>query len=790
MLNSESNFLFSTGKVFYPYEIEQSLRFNDNDTPYLNNVFSSSGDRKTWTYSFWYKSSVSGLSARFIEGYSSSSEWTTFRITPTGSLAFSYYNTSLLVDVDIVNLLRDTSAWYHIVCVVDTTQATDSDRIKFYINGVRQTNYGTTTWPSLNQQLTVNSNVSHNISRFQTDNTNNIDGYLAETHFIDGQALSPTDFGEFKNNVWIPKAYEGTYGTNGFYLDYSNGADIGADYSGNANDFTATNLAATDVMLDSPTNNFCTLNPNNYRRGFSAGDTIYQEGNLQVRHDDTINASLNSATMGVSSGKYYFEFVMTVDGGVVRVGVHEGDQDLAGEGTLYRDTGEQWVDGSESAYGSSYNTTDIVGVAVDADSGEVTFYLNNSSQGTITTLSPSPAIPLSYADKGTTLVFNFGQDSSFAGNKTRQGNTDSNGIGDFYYAPPSGYLALCTANLPEPAISPLNGEDPSDYFNTVTYTGNGSTQSISGVGFQSDLTWIKNRAAADSHVWTDIIRGVGEILSSDSTAAESTDSDTVTSFDSDGFSLGADVKVNTNTESYVAWNWLADNTTGSSNTDGTITSTVSANTTSGFSIVSYTGNGSSGSTVGHGLGVKPDIVIIKRRSNTASWLVVTDVIDGSADFLYLDLTDAKTDSATLSLDTDTFTVSSGTSNNGSGDDYIAYCFASVEGFSKVGVYTGNGSSDGPFVYTGFRPARSMIKRTSLSGTNWGIRDNIRNEYNPEIKNLKANSSDAEADATGEPIDFLSNGIKLRGTASNINTSSETYLYIIFAEMPFKYTNAR
>jgi hypothetical protein len=363
-------------------------------------------------------------------------------------------------------------------------------------------------------------------------------------------------------------------------------------------------------------------------------------------------------------------------------------------------------------------------------------------------------------------------------------------VGDFYYAPPSGYLALCTANLPDPAIDPAKDDVPADYFNTVLYTGTGvDPLAITGVGFQPDAVWIKSRSNALSHNIYDAVRGVSKRLQTNLTNAESTVSG-VKSFDSDGFTLGADTNDTnfTSGNTYVAWSWLAGNGT-SSNTDGSITSTVSVNQKAGFSVVSYTGTGAA-ATVGHGLGVKPDVTIIKRRNAVVDWVVYTDIIDGSWDFLALNTTAAKGNTTVFSADADTFDFSASSNvANVNGADAIAYCFAEVEGYSKFGSYTGNGSTDGPFVYTGFEVAWLLIKRTSNTD-HWFLWDNVRDAYNVSSKALLPSSSLAESSITGDELDLLSNGFKLRTTNAIANGSGETYIYMAFAENPFKYANAR
>lgn len=331
-------------------------------------------------------------------------------------------------------------------------------------------------------------------------------------------------------------------------------------------------------------------------------------------------------------------------------------------------------------------------------------------------------------------------------------------------------------------------DKPSDYFNTKLYTGNGSTNAITGVGFQPDLIWIKDRdTSGNSHIWTDSVRGNTKNIYSNLTNAEGTKTDRVTSFDSDGFTLGADASqgANDSGSSQVSWNWLASNTT-TSNTDGSITSTVSANTTSGFSIVSYTGTGNANETVGHGLGVAPSMIIVKRRTGDAGdWRCYHKSL-GEDYLIRLNLTNASLDNPSWNDTAPTSSVFSiGTNGdvNTSGGNHIAYCFADTS-MSKMGSYTGNGSTNGSYIHLGFKPAWIMVKRTSASGDNWIMFDNKRDEFNVTERKLEANDSGAEAISASHKVDFLSNGFKMRAIGAGSNASGSTYIYMAFAENPF------
>ena len=329
---------------------------------------------------------------------------------------------------------------------------------------------------------------------------------------------------------------------------------------------------------------------------------------------------------------------------------------------------------------------------------------------------------------------------------------------------------------------------PTDYFNTKLYTGDGtSSNAISSVGFQPDWIWIKNRTLAGSwHYLFDSIRGANKTLYSNLTAAETTDTNNLQSFDSNGFTVGSNADVNGNTNSIVSWNWLASNTT-ASNTDGSITSTVSANTTAGFSIVSYTGTGAN-ATVGHGLGSAPSMIIVKNRSLVKDWVIYHKSL-GNTKFLEFTTSGEQTASNRWNSTTPTssvFSLGSDNGANGSGNSQIAYCFAEKKGYSKFGSYTGNGSADGTFFYTGFKPAFIIAKRTDTTAV-WGMYDNKRtNSFNPQNGGLAPDLNVAEF--TDVDIDFISNGFKIRDTDATINASGGSYIYMAFAENPLVGTN--
>jgi hypothetical protein len=335
---------------------------------------------------------------------------------------------------------------------------------------------------------------------------------------------------------------------------------------------------------------------------------------------------------------------------------------------------------------------------------------------------------------------------------------------------------------------------PSDYFNTKLYTGNGGTNAQTGVGFQPDLTWIKCRDDTHNPNWFDAVRGVTKRISSHSTAAESTVATSLTSFDNDGFTLGSDGGQNFNSNTYVAWNWLASNTT-ASNTDGSITSTVSANTTSGFSIVSWTATNANGATIGHGLGTTPAIVITKRLNGTGDWLVGGSAIDtargGANSLLLLNSTSAMDSNSEVyqTFSSTTFQVGVNAGSFANGATLISYCFADKQGFSKFGSYTGNGNANGTFVYTGFKPAFVIFKAThSTTSESWLLLDTVRQPSNVNNRRLRPNTSDVEDTPTANNVDLLSNGFKIRSSDNRLNGNGHTLIYMAFAEAPLVGTN--
>jgi len=677
------------------------------------------------------------------------------------------------------------------------------------------------------------------------DTSNPIDLYLlADDPGAEGTSGLSVDFLSDGFQIKTTSAAINASGGSYIYMAFADtrNAAFWKDTSGEGNDWQPNNLVFNDVVPDSNSNNFATMNilDDNY----ASPKFSYSEGNLKYTYGytgagfDRVFGSI--AISPNDTNKYYFEFTGNVTNEQMQWGVVSTDS-LA-YSVADRDNGLsatanasqlRWVsylsapylyriDSSTTDEGTLLTTSngnaangDIYSLVYDADAGKFYAWFNgveftgqNYAAGTSlwATMDTSKTymVMMYQGDGGVTtksgnMTANFGQDSSFAGAKARQGNTDANGLGDFYYPVPDGALALCTANLPRGAINTLNDETPEDYFNTVLYSGNSTNNTPITVGFQPSMTWIKTRSVVRDHRLMDAVRGATAGVYPNLTNAEG--GSPLISFDTDGFTLNNTDNYNNSGETYAAWNWKAGGT-GVSNTDGSITSTVSVGATSQqnwFSIVSYTGNNTDGATVGHGLGVVPSLIITKSRSATSLTGWMTKHKDLASNYnVALNKTDAAWNPSSngwvgdLTSDT-TFSLENGTVNgnnaNQSGVTYIAYCFANAENLCRVGSYVGNGSTDGTFVYTGFRPAFLITKH--ISSGNWAMWDNRRDPENVIDNLLYPNLSHAQNTGT-DRFDFLSNGFKCKNTndANAWNASGVEYLFLSIAEQPFKFANAR
>jgi hypothetical protein len=779
------------------YNLTNSLRFRSSASAYLNRTPASDGNSNTWTWSAWVKRGSLGTNQNLFGAGADGSNYEFLQFS--GSDVLNY---ALIVgDVGIESLsttavYRDPSAWYHIVLARNGATRT------VYVNNVSVLSGGSSSAVGF-----INQADPHAIARRAEVAVRYFDGYMTEVNFIDGQALTPSSFGETSatTGVWQPKKYAGSYGTNGFYLPFtdnsalttSSNVGLGKDFSGNGNYWTTNNISITagvtyDSMTDVPTltsataSNFAVINP--LENLFGAAFTV-SEANLKATATTTL-ASLATIALP-SSSKYYFEYLCN-GGESNEVGLYA---ESTNEWRTYDKGGQKYSPAGYAAYGASWTTNDLIGVAVDMTSGKLWFSKNGVYQA-----SGDPAAGTNAAFTDVNTAFATEPPFFYAGayNGT---HTLNFGQRPFAYTPPTGFVALNTFNLPTPTIGATASTQAGDYFNVVTYTGNDvNGRSITGFGFNPDFVWVKSRNITENNVLSNTVTGGGQTLYSNLTIAEQTNEagGYIASFVTDGFTVSAggvsDNAVNDLNDTYVSWAWRASNATAVSNTAGSITSTVSANTSAGFSVVTYTGTGAN-ATVGHGLGVAPSMVIVKSRSIVDNWRVGHNYLNnGSSPWNYsliLNATVANLLDSTIWNNTaptsSVFSIGTDATVNQSSATYVAYCFSEVAGYSKFGSYTGNGSTDGTFTYLGFSPKFIMLKRTDTT-ENWIIYDAARDTYNVAGKELLPNSSAAEGTYT--ILDFLSNGFKLRNSAGSVNASGGTFIYAAFAETPTKFANAR
>jgi len=564
--------------------------------------------------------------------------------------------------------------------------------------------------------------------------------------------------------------------------------------------------------------NFCTFNSIS-----KVGSITFSGGNTKSVHANNQASTIHDSTFDIpKTGKWYFECRFAnnnTGGGLVSMFVlYDRATEYIGEGTFTNQGGNYityygyqngiYIGSSLTNYTSNIGTQAgaIVGCAIDRDNNHMWVSVNNTwingtpdfSDGTNKVASPTAGADYGLAFSGAGgsssafWICNFGQASDFLGTETAQGNADANGFGDFYYAPPSGYLGICSGNLPISAdIDPAQTDNdiPQKQFNVLTYNASGG-DSYTGLGFKPDLVWVKWRGGSQSHGIFDSSRGTSKVLNCDTQTAEATSSG-LTSFDSDGYTMGN--SYNQSGREYVGWCWRANGGVTSSNSDGATASVVQANTKSGFSIVTYTGfSGASGtSTVGHSLQKAPEFIITKSRNSDSRWWVQHVGLSAVTKTILLNSSAAEGDYSsygTLSAPTSSvFSINGVEGIGGSARNYIAYVWHSVEGFSKFGKFEGNSNADGPFVYTGFRPRFFWIKEID-NADDWVAYDTARNTANTgSSKVLNFDNANAEDDSSGRTVDVLSNGFKIRTSNSTINASA-TYIYGAWGSVPFRYNN--
>tara|TARA_Y100001938_G_scaffold128217_1_gene181787 strand:- start:2054 stop:4618 length:2565 start_codon:yes stop_codon:yes gene_type:complete len=835
------------------YDIDNSVRFNRSESPTLSKTFASAGNRRTWTFSVWVKLGDLDLGGQLgiFGAYTSNSDTANIQLDGAGGeFHWEHYAGSYAGGLQVTKrVLRDPSNWYHLMIAYDTTQSTASNRIKLYINGTHHTELvtgGSHGQPAQNYEGKINTATEHLFGK--VNGTYHFDGYMAEAYFIDGTAYAPTAFGEVDEDYghWKPIKFEGTYGSNGFYLDFKNASSLGNDANG-SNNFAVNNISSHDQTTDTPTNNFAVINSieDVYPPSDDSATTV-SEGNLRVTNTANAAACMRRATFGMDSGKWYWEVLRNNTSGS-ETGTTLGIMPAAaGLGTTSNYIGASGSNekggigfyGSGSTSGlnnggtingdmSAQAANSVIMFAYDCATGKMWVGYNgtwrssgNPATGanpwatfTDTVVTKSPAFQY---HNNVEYVVNFGQEGTFTGRKTAGGNSDDNGYGNFLYDVPAGFLALCSKNLPEPAVK------PKEHFKTVLYTGNGSTNAVTGTGFTPGLTWIRARNSSNYNAESyDIARGATYSQALASNGVEYQHSNTLGSFDSNGFTLGAHAGINNNGTTFVSWNWKMGGSP-SSNSNGSITTNVSANQSAGQSVLTYSGTGTT-ATLGHGLSDTPDLILLKVRNFSASgqgWVVGTDAQEpkklhsGTFDMTdtgNLDSTSVWVDETIwmdgANLNNITFSVEGGHPRcNVNTYNYLAYCFHNVEGYQKIGGYDSGaggaedgvgGAISGTFVYTGFRPAMVYIKAFDKT-QQWVTVDSTRQPHNKKRGSGSADGSrqvlylstvNTETVGEGITIDFCANGFKCRERDSWFNDYRYCYFYYAVAEYPFKYSNA-
>ena len=799
------------------YEVDFSLRFATESSTYLSRTFTQPGTSTKWTFSAWVKRGKISTTQYLISAATTSPTTANdniffdssdrINVSTGGSRGgLNLCGTDPATDMNKISnaVFRDQSAWFHLVVAVDTTQSTAANRNRVYVNGTEITSWSTNTNITQNAGTCMTGMTTRNIGRDASGATSYFDGLLADVVLIDGTQFTPSAFGYADSNgYWRPKETIGTttsqptngpFGTTGFRLDFASTTLGGNDRSGRNNDFTTNNFGSDmvdDQFIDTPSHSYAQLNSEMLWAGTHSKATV-RRGGLESYHAGLFRAIGNYQMV---SGKWYWETTYLGFGLQPCIGVSTSTGYLsgaaryagetAGSGASYCSTGLLYTGGAGASFGSTFTTGDTIGVAFDADTGKLWFAKNNSWQASgdpaagtnqAATLIGGlyfPAFGVTNLDNEgavTQLRTNFGQ----GGTSTAPYRADAGG--KFSYAPPSGFKALSTINLPSVTIP-----KSSEYFDVLTWTGNATDpRSITGLNFQPDFVWAKARSnAAFFHNLTDSIRGVAKTFYSNATNAEVANNACgyLSAFLSDGFTASAgtgsgcvgsygNTDFNNNGDTYVAWNWKE-------------------SATAGFDVVTYTGDGASDKVISHSLNSAPEMIIVKRRDSTASWAVGHTSLTNWNWYLLLNGTNAQTGDATVFTSTpssSTFSVGASTTVNASGGTYVAYLFDEKAGFSKTGTYAGNSSTDGPFLWTGFKPRFVLWKRVDSTGS-WAIFDSARDPFNVAGRFLLSDTTGVEG--SGSYVDLLPNGFKLRIGDANNNATGGTYIYMAFAEQPFK-----
>jgi len=827
---------YGTNGFYLPFKTASNWSgYFDGSNDYLSVPSNSAWQYGTGDFCVegWFLGTTAGsLSNQYLFGRYNTSVSAYGALQLANSTSFYWYYGSGGAYGFTLGTALTTNRWYHVAVSRSGTS------LRFFLDG---TQVGSTQTDNTNYGGTAEFRV---INAHQSSATY-FPGYISNVRVVKGSAVYTSNFTPSTSqltaitNTVLLTCQSSTFvdnSTNAFTITNNGGAlnqqfspfalDVTDDHSGTGNNLQPNNLdlrttgVGADILVDSPTaygtdtgvggevrGNYATFNALKKADGY----TSLTNGNLYL--SSTSGGHSGFATIACpTSGKWYFE--VTFDSGTspntftnaIGLGDTESNLsamsdysfDVAGINTVHyagflgkirKNVGATVTDLQTSL--ATPSASDTIGVAYNADSNEVSFYKNGTILGSAQSLSGIGSGKWTFFAAAHNLIDlngNFGQRA-------------------FAYTAPSGFKALCTTNLPTPTIGATSTTQAGEYMNVLTYTGtggsSGATRSFTGLGFQPDFIWQKARSSGSGHRLHDAIRGagLGKYLQSNTTNAEGSGGNSeslygyLSSFDSDGFTATNGTSTfdnwNKTSDTYVAWAWNAGGSN-ATNTSGTITSTVRANTTSGFSIVTYTGNFTASQTVGHGLSTAPVFIITKRRDSTSDWGCIHPSL-AATQIIRFNLTGAAETNdwfANTRPTSSVFYVGQNSNTNPSGGTMVAYVFAPVAGYSTFGSYTGNAAADGPFIYTGFRP-RFVIRKCSSATSNWFINDAARNPSNVVLLRLNADLSDAESSGANSDIDFLSNGFKIRATSTaGVNQSGQTHIYMAFAENPFKYSLAR
>ena len=775
----------------------RSLRLS---SAYLTRTPSSEGNRKTWTWNGWVKRSEIGSNQRVFQARDANTGNQTFIQFRTDDKLYVGGNSDIFL-VNTNRVFRDLHAWGNLTVRFDTTQSTTANRIRIYWNGVQQDLSG--TQPTQDYATAqINSTLVHRIGNDSGGGSEYYDGYLSDVYLLDGTSVSPVNnFIELDSNgVYQSKLYNsGSYGTNGFHLNFDDATStttISADQSGIGNDYTTNSISVSagadnDSLFDVPNNKSQTESgaggevSGNYAtwsklvQQTSTGTTI-SDGGLKTTCSGTRSTTMSTFPL---RGKTYWE--VTFGSGTYNyIGMTQSlgfntqaNQNSGIKYTGYKDYSYGWQQTDGKLYKNSnilatpgtYSNGDVLGWAYDADNNILKLYKNGSLVHTENSIEDAQYYPAITHSESATSTTNFGQRP-------------------FEHTAPSGYKPVCTAtSISAPAIT-----NSSDHFDIKLWEGTGSSHAITGYSFSPDFAWIKTYDNAGSHALLDTVRGNSKVLRSDNDTAEQTNTSVFTSFDSNGFTLGADTSngwTNYDDWNYVGYAWDGGSSVTPSSS-GTITATTSyLNSTAGFNILKYDGVGDgSTETLGHSLSSAPEFIIIKCTTNSANWAVYHSGTGAAGATYALNTTGSRDGTSMFAGQDPTSTLIHLKENSNrvqnSGRSYIAYCWHSVPGFSKAIYWDGNNDSDGTFIPLDFRPAWFIWKRDNGTA-NWYIYDSARSTINPLNDNIEPNTNDDDNQLSGAFVDFLSNGIKIRGSDGDINGSGGDYIGFAFAESPFQ-----